>query len=100
MRLGQRQAKGYWENDFEQTFRRYIPRGEMEALRAELAAAAELNAPGTGSHADGTPPGPETKEGKPDRPDQKEDKTGEHAGIRRSRRLNALKERSRNRKAN
>jgi len=70
------QAKGYWEEDFEQTFGRYIARGEMEALRAELAAA-EQNAPGTKNRTDDAPHAPENGEVKPNTSDEKEDKAGE-----------------------
>src|SRR5258708_14965126 len=33
--IGQAQAKGYMEEDFTDVFRRYIPKSELEALRAE-----------------------------------------------------------------
>ncbi len=36
MRIGELRAKGYFEEDFRELFRRYIPRSEVEALRAEL----------------------------------------------------------------
>ncbi len=38
MRIGELRAKGYFEEDFRELFRRYIPRSEVEALRAELRA--------------------------------------------------------------
>jgi len=76
-RFGQMQAKGYLEEDFEQTFRRYIPRTEMEALRAELAAAAEQNAAGTNNHTDDTPRGPNNADVNPNTTGGKEDETGD-----------------------
>jgi len=36
MRIGEMRAKGYFEEDFQELFRRYIPRSAVEALRAEL----------------------------------------------------------------
>jgi putative DNA primase/helicase len=41
LRIGQAQAKGYCEEDFQEAFQRYMSRGEIDALRATLAAAAE-----------------------------------------------------------
>jgi hypothetical protein len=36
LRIGEERAKGYVEEDFLEAFQRYIPRSEVEALRAEL----------------------------------------------------------------
>jgi hypothetical protein len=36
MRLGQVQARGYFEADFQEAFQRYMCRSEMDALRASL----------------------------------------------------------------
>jgi hypothetical protein len=36
MRIGQKQAKGYLEEDFQEAFQRYISRSDMDALRAQL----------------------------------------------------------------
>ncbi len=38
MRIGQVQAKGYFEEDFQEAFQRYMSRSEMEALRTNLQA--------------------------------------------------------------
>ncbi len=37
IRIGEQTAKGYVQEDFMETFRRYIPKTEVEALKAELA---------------------------------------------------------------
>jgi hypothetical protein len=37
IRIGEDVGRGYVEGDFTETFRRYIPRSEVEGLRAELA---------------------------------------------------------------
>jgi len=37
IRIGEQVAKGYRKEDFMEAFRRYVPRAEVEALRAELA---------------------------------------------------------------
>jgi hypothetical protein len=36
LRIGEERAKGYEWGDFREAFRRYIPRGELEALKAEV----------------------------------------------------------------
>jgi len=36
IRLGDQVAKGYLEEDFIDTFRRYIPKSEVDALKAEM----------------------------------------------------------------
>ena len=36
VRVGEERGKGYWEEDFTDAFRRYIPRSEVEALREEV----------------------------------------------------------------
>jgi hypothetical protein len=38
IRMEKEVAKGYLQEDFTETFRRYIPRAEVEALKADLAA--------------------------------------------------------------
>jgi hypothetical protein len=38
MRIGEMRAKGYFEEDFQELFRRYIPRSAVEAFGAELTA--------------------------------------------------------------
>ena len=38
LRIGEMVAKGYAKEDFEEVFRRYISRAEVEALRADLRA--------------------------------------------------------------
>ena len=38
--IGEQQAKGYVEEEFNETFRRYIPKSEAEAYLAELTAPA------------------------------------------------------------
>ncbi len=38
MRIGDQVAKGYLLEDFKETFRRYVPRAEYEAFKADLAA--------------------------------------------------------------
>jgi len=40
MRIGDQVAKGYLLEDFKETFRRYVPRAEYEAFKADLAARA------------------------------------------------------------
>ena len=40
VRIGKEVLKGYWAEDFEEVFRRYLPASEIEALRAELEQAA------------------------------------------------------------
>ena len=37
LRIGDEVGKGYMKVDFDEVFRRYIPRPEIEAVRAELA---------------------------------------------------------------
>jgi len=49
-----RTARGYGKEDFAEAFRRYIPRGEVETLRAaalEAEAHREAAAPGEGQEA-------------------------------------------------
>ena len=41
VRIGEAQAKGYLEEDFQQVFPRYIPKAELRALLAEFAPPAE-----------------------------------------------------------
>src|SRR6266850_5357843 len=41
MRIGPERANGYYEADFKDVFKRYIPRAEFEALKAEWAAEKE-----------------------------------------------------------
>jgi hypothetical protein len=36
--MGEQVAKGYLKEDFMETFRRYIPKAEVEATKADLAA--------------------------------------------------------------
>jgi len=36
LRIGEERAKGYLEEDFREAYQRYIPRSEVEALRAEM----------------------------------------------------------------
>ena len=50
IRIGEDVGRGYVEADFTETFRRYIPRSEVEGLRAELA---EEAAAGNGGQARG-----------------------------------------------
>src|SRR5205814_7623406 len=52
IRIGEQVAKGYVKEDLMDTFRRYIPESEVEALKANLA---ERRVPqtGTGSDANG-----------------------------------------------
>lgn len=50
--MGKQVLKGYLAEDFEEVFRRYIPPSEIEALRAELAAAQAIDA--EGDKAEGT----------------------------------------------
>ena len=50
MRIGEMRAKGYFLEDFHELFHRYIPRTEVEALRAELKAGDE---PAAGKEEDG-----------------------------------------------
>ena len=38
MRVGQAQARGYWEEDFQEAFQRYMSRSDMDALKASLQA--------------------------------------------------------------
>lgn len=38
LRIGEKVAKGYLQEDFDDVFRRYIPRSELEELKAEVAA--------------------------------------------------------------
>jgi len=77
VRLGGTVAKGYVEEDFAEAFKRYIPRGEMDASRAEPAAPAEQNAAGTNDPTDSPPPAPQSGEIKPNTTDGTEDQTGE-----------------------
>src|SRR6185369_16702520 len=42
MRIGSMQAKGYFEEDFQEAFRRYMSRSEVEALRAQLGQRSEV----------------------------------------------------------
>jgi hypothetical protein len=37
IRIGEQVAKGYLQDDFMETFRRYIPKSAIEELKAELA---------------------------------------------------------------
>ncbi len=37
IRIGEQAAKGYVEEDFHDVFRRYVPKSEVEAFKAELA---------------------------------------------------------------
>src|SRR5205823_1072636 len=46
MRLGQVQARGYFEADFQEAFQRYMSRSDMEALRASLQARQASEKPG------------------------------------------------------
>jgi hypothetical protein len=41
MRIGQDRGNGYYEADFKEVFKRYIPRAEFEALKAEWGAEKE-----------------------------------------------------------
>ena len=41
MRIGEEVAKGYFREDFDEVFRRYIPRKEAKAMLEELTASAE-----------------------------------------------------------
>jgi hypothetical protein len=67
IRIGEQVAKGYLEEDFLDTFRRYIPKSEVETLKAELAERVvkedkqvEPQAPRkTSGEARGQSPGPE-----------------------------------------
>ena len=44
IRIGEQVAKGYAKEDFVETFRRYIPRSEVEALKEELGQRTEAQA--------------------------------------------------------
>ena len=56
MRIGEEVAKGYFREDFDEVFRRYIPRKEAKAMLEELTASAESPAEES--------PGPGVGEGK------------------------------------
>ena len=57
MRIGQVQARGYWEDDFQEAFQRYMSRSDMEALRASLQARQRADPPSSDSGAT-SPPSP------------------------------------------
>jgi len=44
VRIGEQVAKGYMREDFQDVFKRYIPKSEVEALKAELAERARVEA--------------------------------------------------------
>ena len=69
LRIGQTQAKGYFEEDFQEAFQRYMSRAEIEALRATLAAAASSGQK------------PEVNDQAPAARDQKTDEPGETQGV-------------------
>jgi hypothetical protein len=66
LRIGQAQAKGYFAEDFQEAFQRYMSRGEIDALRATLAAAETNQKPEVREE---TPEssGPEAGEQQPDK---------------------------------
>ena len=45
MRIGREQAKGYLQENFTEVFRRYIPKSEVEAFKAEWRAANDTKSP-------------------------------------------------------
>jgi hypothetical protein len=61
MRIGKERAKGYEYGDFLEAFRRYIPRTEIEAFKAEVKAPAEAAKAGV-EEKSATPPKPEQGE--------------------------------------
>ena len=76
MRIGSMQAKGYFEEDFQEAFQRYMSRSEIEALRAQLGQRSEVGE----QRSEGEGKKPEAYDQRPEIEGQKKDESGETPG--------------------
>jgi len=83
MRIGSMQAKGYFEEDFQEAFQRYMSRSEIEALRARLGQRSEdggLRADVSGQRSAGEEKKPDANDQRPEIEGRKKDETRETPG--------------------